>query len=192
MPDALPSVLYDSAGRASRQSNEGGRNTNSHRQWVCQWLLCCEALPKKKGLGQFHYVDGLRSLRAVLDREFYFVALVQAPIAFGLNRGKVDEVVFPAFVRDKAVTLRRVEPLDRARDAVSHSLRHLPSWQDLDEGEVQETKTPRPEVLALAIKRSNTKRVLAAPATLLSHKLLMLSSSFETFRGRAGRIWFDL
>lgn len=71
--------------------------------------------------GHFHYVGSLGTLGAVFDGEFNFVAFSQALVALHADRGKVDKNVLTALARDKTVTLGRVEPLDRALDAICHN-----------------------------------------------------------------------
>jgi len=61
-----------------------------------------EALPRSMNeLGHFHYARGLWSLRAFFDDEFDLVAFRQGLEALCLDRGKVDEHVLAAIVRDK-------------------------------------------------------------------------------------------
>src|SRR4051794_17422325 len=58
-------------------------------------------------------VAGLRALRALLDLVLHLRALGQRLEAVALDRAEVDEdVVTAVFLRDEAVALRVVEPLD--------------------------------------------------------------------------------
>jgi len=59
-------------------------------------------------------VGGLQALRAFGDLELDLVALGEALEALGLDGAVVDEDILTALDLDEAVTLRIVEPLDRA------------------------------------------------------------------------------
>src|SRR5690606_17660945 len=50
--------------------------------------------------------------------ELHLLALFKGAVAVGLDGGEVDEHVLPAFLRQEAVALAVVEPLDRSDDTL--------------------------------------------------------------------------
>jgi hypothetical protein len=55
---------------------------------------------------------GLWTLLTLDDVELHIIALLQSFVPIQLNRGVVDEYVWPVFTPDESVALGVVEPLD--------------------------------------------------------------------------------
>ena len=65
---------------------------------------------------QRHHISCLRAFRALLNRELHFLAFHELAETVALDRRIVDEHVWAAVAREKAVALLCVEPLDRSAD----------------------------------------------------------------------------
>jgi len=71
-----------------------------------------EFLSIQLGLVHHNYVTSLRTLRAFLNGEFYFLTFFKVFETVTLDRGEVHENIRAAFTSKKAVALASVEPFD--------------------------------------------------------------------------------
>jgi len=67
---------------------------------------------------ELDHVGGLRSLGALLNREFDLLAFFKIAESITLDSGEVDENVRAAIASDEAITLGTIEPFDCAGDTV--------------------------------------------------------------------------
>src|SRR5580692_3737578 len=99
-----------------------GRSRSSKCNWV-RPKSCFETQaitasqksgPIKVELGNTQYVGRAQALGALLALELHRFTLVQGLVSLFLNRGKVNEHIFPARTLNESVSLCPVEPLHYA------------------------------------------------------------------------------
>jgi hypothetical protein len=69
-------------------------------------------------LVDYNYVSSLRTLRAFLNGEFYFLSFFKVFETVTLDGGKMDEDIRAAFASEKSIALASVKPFDCSENTI--------------------------------------------------------------------------
>jgi hypothetical protein len=97
--------------RTKAAARQPADERDAARQWINE---ASDRYPEKQPLNHPLYLRdgfGLQALRALLDLELHKLALGKRFVSLHLNRGEMDENIFPRLALNEAISLGSVEPL---------------------------------------------------------------------------------